>query len=447
VDRQNSNNYWSATENSATNAYNVNFNNGNVNNNNKTNTNYVRAVRSGEWRFSQRTEVRMRNIFSFSNIYKRYLKCRRNKRNTMNALRFELNAEENILRLEKELKDKAYHPSRSILFFAKKPKLREIFAADFRDRVVHHILVGYLEPIFEKIFIYDSYACRKAKGTHRAVMRLQGFMRKASKNGKVRTYYLQLDIKSFFTNIDKKILFGLIRKRTDNSDVLWLAEKIIFHDCTKSYILKDNNELFRELPEDKSLFGKENKKGLPIGNLTSQFFANVYLNELDQFIKHNLRCCYYIRYADDFVLLNTSRQRLVNWMGRIEEFLENRLGLRLNPKRTKLQPLSNGIDFLGYIVRRNYILVRKRVVNNMNTRLRYFENCRVRGLDYEMLEELRSSLESYLGHFRWANSYRLRENLFKRAIVKDYFERDEDRLVRRYENATQTQQGREWLRN
>lgn len=374
----------------------------------------------------------MRDIFSFGNIYKRYLKCRRNKRNTINALRFELNAEENILRLEKELKDKAYHPSRSILFFAKKPKLREIFAADFRDRVIHHVLVGYLEPMFEKIFIYDSYSCRKEKGTHRAVMRVQNFMRKVSKNGKVRAYYLQLDIKSFFVNIDKKILFGLIRKRTNNRDILWLAEKLIFYDCTRSYILKDNNELFKELPQEKSLFGKENKKGVPIGNLTSQFFANVYLNELDQFVKHNLRCRYYVRYADDFIFLDSSRGKLISWRGEIEEFLENRLGLRLNPKRTKLQPLSNGIDFLGYILRRDYILVRRRVVNNMNTMLRYFENCRVKGLDYKMLEGLRSSLQSYLGHFRWANSYRLRENLLKRKVVEDYFKLDKSRLVRRY---------------
>ena len=374
----------------------------------------------------------MKDIFSFGSIYRYYLKCRRNKRNTINALRFEINAGENILRLEKELKNRTYHLSCSVLFFCKKPKLREIFAADFRDRVVHHILVGYLEPIFEKIFIYDSYACRKGKGTHRAVMRAQSFIRKVSKNGKIRAYYLQLDIKSFFINIDKDILFSLIKKRTNNEDVLWLAEKIIFHDCTKSYILKDKKKLFKELPQGKSLFGKENKKGVPIGNLTSQFFANVYLNELDQFVKHTLRCRYYIRYADDFVLLDSSRERLISWMEEIGKFLQERLRLDINPNKTKLQPVSNGIDFLGYIVKRDYILVRRRVVNNMNTRLKYFEGCRVRGLDYEMAEELRGSLQSYLGHFRWANNYRLRESLLKRKIISDYFKLDGYRLVRKY---------------
>ncbi|MEA3560518.1 MAG: reverse transcriptase/maturase family protein [Candidatus Omnitrophota bacterium] len=350
----------------------------------------------------------------------------------MNALRFELNAEENMLKLESELKNKIYHPSRSILFFVKKPKLREIFAADFRDRVVHHILVGYLEPLFESLFIYDSYACRVNKGTHRAVIRAQSFIRKVSKNGKIRAYYLQLDIKSFFINIDKEILLGLIRKRTKNKDVFWLAEKIIFHDCTRSYTLRDNKKLFKEVPENKTLFGKENKKGLPIGNLTSQFFANVYLNELDQFVKHNLRCRYYLRYTDDFILLDSSREKLVPRIEEIGEFLKSRLGLRLHPKRMKLQPVLNGIDFLGYIIRRDYILIRRRVVNNMNTRLRYFERCGAKGLDYGALEELRSSIQSYLGHFKWANSYKLRENLFKRKIIKDYFGLADGRLVRKY---------------
>lgn len=375
----------------------------------------------------------VKDIFSFGNIYRCYLKCRKNKRNTVNALKFEINAEENILRLEKELKSKAYHPSRSILFFVKKPKLREIFAADFRDRVAHHILVDYLERTWEKIFIYDSYACRKEKGTHGAVMRLQSFLRKVSKNGKARPYYLQLDIKSFFVNIDKEILFGLIRRGVRNKDVLWLAEVIIFHDCTRDYILRDEVSSYNELSQEKSLFGKENKRGVPIGNLTSQFFANVYLNELDQFVKHRLKCRYYIRYADDYVLLDSSREKLVDWMEEIRDFLKSALRLKFNPRGTKLQPVSNGIDFLGYIVRRDYILVRQRVINNMDRKLKYFEQYALKGLDDEMLESLRKSVQSYLGHFKWANSYRLRENLLKRKIVSDYFDIDDYRLAARYQ--------------
>ncbi len=374
----------------------------------------------------------MGDIFSFGNIYRCYLKCRRNKRNTVNALKFEINAEENILKLEEELKSKTYHPSRSILFFVKKPKLREIFAADFRDRVVHHILVGYLEPILENVFIHDSYACRKGKGTHRAVIRLQSFLRKVSKNGKARSYYLQLDIKSFFVNMDKEILFDLIRRRTRDKDVLWLTKVIIFHDCTRDYILRDEVNLFNVLPQEKSLFGKENRRGVPIGNLTSQFFANVYLNELDQFVKHRLRCRYYIRYTDDFVLLHSSREKLADWMEEIRRFLESKLRLRLNPRGIKLRPVSDGIDFLGYIVRRDYILVRRRVINNMDRKLKYFEQFGFKGFNHEMLEDLRNSVQSYLGHFSWANSYRLRENLLKRKVISDYFKIDDYRLVARY---------------
>ncbi|MDP2928482.1 MAG: reverse transcriptase/maturase family protein [Candidatus Omnitrophota bacterium] len=314
----------------------------------------------------------MRYIFSFANIYGCYLACRRNKRNTINALKFEINAEENILKLENELKSKIYRPSRSILFAARNPKLREIFAADFRDRVVHHILVDYLERIWERIFIHDSYACRKGKGTHAAVMRLQSFLQKASKNGSARAYYLQLDIKDFFTSIDKGILFKTLQKKIRDKEALWLTEKIIFWDCTRSFILRDREGVLKNIPPHKSIFGKDNKRGLPIGNLTSQFFANVYLNELDQFVKHTLKARFYIRYVDDFVLLSDNINTLIKWRQDIETFLAEKLLLRLHPNRRKLQPISNGIDFLGYIIRRDYILVRRRVINNLKSRLRRF---------------------------------------------------------------------------
>lgn len=339
------------------------------------------------------------SIFSFKNIYRCYLDCRRKKRNTYNALRFEINAEENIFKLKQELQSKTYCPSRSILFAAKKPKLREIFAADFRDRVVHHILVNELEKIWEPIFIHDSYACRDGKGTHKAVVRLQNFLRKISKNGHVRAYYLQLDIKDFFTSIDKEILFKIIRRKVTNPEVLWLVEKILFWDSTKSYVQRGNSQLLLNIPANKTLFGKENRRGLPIGNLTSQFFANIYLNELDQFLKHTLKAHYYLRYVDDFVILSNDPIELSSWQSRIEEFLTKQLKLYLHPKRHKLLPISNGIDFLGYIIRSKYILVRRRVVNNFRAKIKELRNAP---------EKLRNSIASYLGHFKWANNYRLR---------------------------------------
>ena len=320
-----SNNYWSSTEyaNNTNNAWNVNMNNGNVNNNNKTNNNYVWPVRGDNDAL---------RLFSFENIYRQYIKCRRNKRGTVNALRFEMNFEENLIDLQKELIDRTYYPSRSVCFMATKPKLREIFAADFRDRIVHHILVDYLERTWEKKFIFDSYACRKKKGIHLGVKRLQGFLRRVTRNGSRGAYYVQLDIENFFMSIDKDILYPLIADKVRDERILWLAKTLIYHDCTEDYVTKGDRGYLKKIAPQKSLFNTMGRKGLPIGNLTSQFFANVYLNELDQFVKHRLKCKYYLRYCDDFVMLFEERDKLLKWKAEVELFLADRLKLRLNKK-------------------------------------------------------------------------------------------------------------------
>jgi len=352
------------------------------------------------------------SIFSFENIHQAYLDCRKNKRNTINALRIEINAADNIIQLARELLNKTYHPSRSILFTVTKPKKREIFAADFRDRIVHHLLVDQLEKVFEPVFIHDSYACRRGKGTHCAKERLGKFTRQITKNGQIRAYYLQLDIKNFFPTINKEILFGQISRKVDDPEILWLTQKVLFWDCTKSYVSRGDISLLSQIPNHKSLFGKENKCGLPIGNLTSQFFANVYLNELDQFVKHTLKCRYYVRYVDDFVILDEDPGKLVKIREEIGEFVIRRLKLRLHPDRRKLLPIANGIDFLGYIVRPKYVLVRRRVVNNFKAKLRMFIGGK---LDKE---KIKATIASYLGHLRHANCYRLKEKLL-RNIAKE----------------------------
>jgi retron-type reverse transcriptase len=348
------------------------------------------------------------SVFSYREIYQRYLECRKNKRNTDNALKFEINAEENILELEKQLRERTYRPSRSILFVANKPKMREIFAADFRDRVVHHILVYNLTKIWDPVFIHDSYACRIGKGTHAAVVRLRSFLRRITKNGNIRAYYLQLDVKDFFTSINKEILFDLLKKHCDNSDILWLLEVVIFWDCTRSYICKGTRIALSQIPDNKSLFGKENKRGLPIGNYTSQFFANVYLNCLDQFVKHQLRAKHYLRYVDDFVILSTDKDELIRFRNEIDRFLQSRLNLKLHPKRRKLLTASSGIDFLGYIIRHDYILVRRRVINNLKQKLRNFQRSKTKDF-----KKLNAVLESYFGHFKVANSFKLKTKFLK----------------------------------
>ena len=349
-------------------------------------------------------------VFSYKNIYRCYLECRKNKRNTINALKFEINADRNIFELEKALKNHTYHPSRSILFAARKPKLREIFAADFKDRVVHHILIDYLEKIWEPIFIYDSYACRENKGTHKAVIRLQSFLRKITRNGNIRAYYLQLDIKDFFTSIDKELLFTIIQRKIYNPNILWLTENILFWDCTTSYIKRGDQHILAQVPINKSLFGKENKRGLPIGNLVSQFFANIYLNELDQFIKHVQKVKYYLRYVDDFVILAETAEELLPIQSQIKTFLFERLKLKLHPVRQKLQPISNGIDFLGYIIRPKYILVRRRVVNNFKEKIRKFKDITIKDV-----AKFQNIAASYFGHFKHANSYLLKNKMIKRC--------------------------------
>jgi len=359
------------------------------------------------------------DLFSFSNIHRCYLKCRRNKRNTVNALHFEINLEENLCRLERELETKSYQPARSVCFVVKKPKLREIFAADFRDRIVHHILVEYLEKIFEPKFIFDSYACRTGKGTHKGVERLQKFARQVTANDTKRAFYLQMDIKSYFVSIDKVILLKLIRRVTVNPDVLWLAELIINNNCAKKFVIKGNPGLLRLLPPHKTLFNAPENRGLPIGNLTSQFFANVYLNEMDQFIKRDLKARHYIRYVDDFILLSENREQLGVWRGKIAEFVREKLKLEIHPEKQCIAPVSNGMDFLGYIVRPGNLLARKRVVRNFKNKMREIEKNTVKDGVLEFRPALVNSanaiVNSYMAHFNRAQSYRL-----KRALADKY---------------------------
>lgn len=381
----------------------------------------------------------MTPIFSLENIHRQYLHCRRNKRNTVNALKFEYDLEENLAKLHEELEGRTYSPSRSVCFVLKQPKLREIFAADFRDRVVHHVLVDCLEKIWEPLFIYDSYACREGKGTHRAVERLQAFMRKVSRNETRTAYFIHLDIRGFFLHINKEVLYQIIAKRIRDEKLLWLARTVIFHDCTKNFVLKGKRRLLETIPPHKTLFNTENKKGLPIGNLASQFFSNVYLNELDQFVKHHLKARYYVRYSDDFVLLHEEKERLLGWREEIREFLQSQLRLELNECRQTVGPISNGTDFLGYIVRPHYLLVRRRVVNRLKGRLvgyekaliRRREDCAVLRYDQAVLEKLRGTWSSYMAHMKMADTYRLREKLLDRfAWLNHLFQREDGKLKR-----------------
>lgn len=308
-------------------------------------------------------------LFSLENLYRAYRRCRRGKRRTHNALAFERALEDNLCALREALESGSYRPGGFVAFLLEKPKRREIFAADFRDRVVHYVLAGHLEPRWERRFIHDSYACRKGKGTLNAVERLRSFVRKVTANGTRAAWYLQLDVKSFFVSVDRTILCR--RLLTDEHDpaVRWLTSLVLFQAPTQKCRFRGAQRSdFESLPPGKSLFQAPEHRGLPIGNLTSQFWANVYLDELDQFVKHRLKARFYARYCDDMALLSVKRAELEGWERRIRGFLAERLGLELNQRR-RLRPVSDGIDFLGFIVRADYLLVRRRVVSALRERL------------------------------------------------------------------------------
>ncbi len=298
-----------------------------------------------------------------------------------------------------------------------------------------------MEHIWEPVFIHDSYACRKGKGVHAAVERLQQFLHRVTANGTRRAWFLQLDVRNYFMRIDKDILFSRLERKLRDEAALWLTRTLVYHDCTKDFVMRGNPALINAVPAHKTLFGAEAGKGLPIGNLNSQFFANVYLDGLDQFVKHELHCRYYLRYCDDFVLLNNDPEVLRDWRARIESYLHDELALELNPKQ-RLAPVSNGVDFLGYIVRRDYKLVRRRVVNNLKSKLASYEarlvsapeNLRCYRFDQVQLDALASTLSSYLGHFKPAASWRLRKALWQRfPYLEQYFDFDLDqwKLVRK----------------
>lgn len=382
-------------------------------------------------------------FFTLPRLFKAYISCRERKRKTINALKFELAWESKLLRLQKKLQNHTYQPGRSICFVITYPKLREIFAADFHDRIIHHLLINEIEPYFERRFIFDSFACRKKKGCHTAIFRLKKFINQVSKNKTRNAFYLQLDIKSFFSNINKDILFTILEREINKSfpvniqkEILWLTRTIIFHDPTQNYYRKGKKELFNQIPADKTLFKTPKNKGLPIGNLTSQFFANVYLNELDQFVKRKLKVKFYLRYVDDLVLLSESQEQLKQWRKEIEYFLKDNLRLELHPRKDKSGSIYEGIDFVGYVVKPNYVLSRKRVVSNLKTKLHYFnqglllvsDNQKQRALPLSRqptkkeIKQMTAMVNSYYGHFKHATCYRLRKNLYEKhfGALKEY---------------------------
>ncbi len=328
-------------------------------------------------------------IATFENLYAAYLKAAVCKRNKIDVLDFAHFLEINLCQLRDELLNQSYKPGGYQSFLIYEPKPRLISKAPFRDRVVHHALMNVIGPLLEKSLVFDSYANRVGKGTHRAIQRYQYFSRRFS-------YALKCDIHKFFPSIDFAVLKSLIRRKIACRKTLWLIETIIDNS-------NEQEPVQVYFPGDTLFTPIERRKGLPIGNLTSQFFANYYLNPLDHFIKEKLHCKGYVRYVDDFVLFANDKKQLGAWKRTIAVFLQD-YRLLLHPRQCHIYPVQTGRRFLGQVV-----FPGKRRLTGEN--VRRFRR-RLRQWTQHPPENIEARLAAWLGHARQADTESLLATLF-----------------------------------
>lgn len=338
-------------------------------------------------------------IYSYENLYQAYLEARKGKRFRPEVLGFTNNLEANLIEIQNELIWRTYQIGPYREFYVHEPKLRLIMALPFRDRVVQWAIYRVLNPRLDKRYISDSYACRPGYGVHRAVKRLQYWMRYMSRRHQ-RVYVLKMDVSKYFYRIDHDILMDIFARLIDDDDLLWLLDMIY----------RNEDPLFG-LPQGVSDYSSCNRTagcGMPVGNLTSQMAANLYLNEVDQFIKHDLRVRRYMRYMDDMAILHHDKQYLWEIKREVEGFLANRLHLDLNSKTT-VRSVSQGVEWLGYRVWPTHIKLRKSTAQKMRKRLRYLQNACSRG--EATPADLNTTWQSYRGMLKHCNSYRLQRKL------------------------------------
>lgn len=299
----------------------------------------------------------------------------------------------NIISLHNDLEAKTYHHGGYSHFKISDPKPRDIHKASVRDRLLHHAIYRTLYPYFDRRFIYDSYSCRNGKGTHRAMNQFRSFAYKVSKNHIKTCWVLKCDIRKFFASIDQQILMETLKQHSTDANILWLLQEVIqsFH-----------TEKSREGALSKSspcLVGK----GLPLGNLTSQLLVNIYMNEFDQFVKHKLKVKYYIRYADDFVLLSRDKKYLTEIVRYIVLFLREQLQLELHPNKVSVTTFASGVDFLGWVHFPSHRVLRTASKKRMFRRL-------------EEKEHKESSVQSYLGLLCHGDGWRLQQEILKKVV-------------------------------
>lgn len=344
-------------------------------------------------------------IIAFDNLLLAYKKARKGKRSREEVARFGLNLEQELFRLQDALLAKSYLPGAYRIFTLYERKPRQISAAPFPDRVVHHALMNVVEPLLDRRFIFDSYACRQGKGVHQAVQRYQNWANRYA-------YALKLDIQRYFPSIDHAILKQQIAHHIKDPHVLWLFDVILDHSPafpTQPWVYFSGDDLFTP---------QERRTGIPIGNLTSQFLANLYLDGFDHFVKEQLRAKAYMRYVDDFVLLSNSKPKLHDWRQAIEQKLQE-LRLRIHPRKANIFSVQQGVDILGYRVFPSHRLLRNDNGHRFARRLRTFAAA-YRGGDMEW-EDFNPSVQSWIGHARQADTLGLRQRIFESTV----FQREE----------------------
>lgn len=332
------------------------------------------------------------------------------------ALRFEVNLESNLIKLYNDILTDNYFVGPSTAFIVEKPVKRDIFAGSFRDRIVHHLIINKTNHLFEKEFIYDSYSCRVGKGTHFGIRRVDRFIRKCSVNYSEDCYVLKMDVKAFFMSINKTLLYSGLEsffrdkyKENDLDLLLKLCKLIIFNNPVKNCSLVGDKGLWKGLPKDKSLFYSGSDCGLPIGNLTSQIFANFYLNVFDHFIKSTLDIKYYGRYVDDFVIVHRDKKYLNSLIVVIRNYMLEKLGLTLHPNKIYLQHYSKGVKFLGTVIKPYRIYIANRTKGNFYNSIILFN--RVVSDHKPTRDEIlgfQCCMNSYLGIMKHYQSYNTR---------------------------------------
>ncbi|PSN17530.1 RNA-dependent DNA polymerase [filamentous cyanobacterium CCP5] len=339
------------------------------------------------------------DIVAFDNLLRAARQAQKGKRFRDNVLRFNYRLEDQLIQLQQQLLTKTYRPGNYKTFQVKQPKPRLISAAPYRDRVVHHALCNVIMPIFERTFIQDSYANRVGYGSHRALQRFTEFTRSSR-------YVLQCDLKKYFPSIDHAILKTILRRKIKCPDTLWLIDTII--DASN-----DQEPVIDYFPGDDLLTPIQRRRGLPIGNLTSQFFANTYLNGFDHFVKENLRAEKYLRYVDDFALFSDDRAFLAAARSEIEAYLTT-LRVKIHPIKSQLFETRIAPTFVGFRIFSDHIRVKSANLHRARYRLKRYQNQYAAGqLSFATLTQ---SIQSWAAHLKHADTWRLRQDIFANLI-------------------------------